>query len=80
MPDRTLLTLQTSMTASQAQQTEAIQNIARQSMQNAQLLVQMQQSISSTPQVNVNDAITLNDPLGRKFVLPYTYFQQWEVS
>jgi hypothetical protein len=68
------------MSAGQAQQLQAIQNVASQSIQNGHLLMQMQQSFLAAPQLSQYDAITLIDPLGRKLMLPYTFFNTWEVS
>lgn len=57
----------------------AVESLAGHSSRNTRLLVDLSQSIIRGPPSATTDTITLHDPLGRRFPLPYTYFQQWEV-
>lgn len=59
---------------------QTVESLAKDSIANTKILVDLQQRIVQTPSVADRDSIRLNDALGRSFSLPYAYFNQWEVS
>ncbi|KIW92184.1 uncharacterized protein Z519_07168 [Cladophialophora bantiana CBS 173.52] len=53
-----------------------VESLARHVTRNTRMLTDLSQSINQGPS-NATDTITLYDPLGRKFSLPYTYFKHF---
>lgn len=58
---------------------QSVDSIARDSILNTNILVELQQRIIQNPSTPLRDSIKLKDALGRSFALPYAYFNQWEV-
>lgn len=57
---------------------KALEALAKNSLQNSRILVDLQQNIIRVSSGNMADNIVLTDALGRTFPLPYAHFNQWE--